>query len=142
MLPMRLTSFAVLPLLLCSALVCAQEIEIPSTSGNAYLRLCSPIDRDEKDQTREDFRNLVACSGYTQGVVQGALAESALESSGNGTPAPFCVSPEVNNSQLVRVTLKYIRKVPEQSHLPTVFLLLDAMKGAFPCAAKPPAKKQ
>lgn len=73
--------------------------------------------------------------------MQGALMESALESAGKGTPAPFCVSPEAENGQLVRITLKYIRKNPELSHLPTVVLLLDAMKEAFRCPAKPAAKK-
>ena len=118
----------------------AQTPEFPSTSGNACLRMCPAIEKD--DQTEKEFSSVIACISYTQGVVQGALAESSIEQAGKGTPAPFCISPEVNNSQMVRVTLKYIRKVPEQSHMPTVFLLLDAMKGAFPCAAKHPAKKQ
>jgi len=82
------------------------------------------------------------CIAYTEGVVQGALTESALESAGKGTPTPFCVPSEADNGQMVRIALKQIRKNPEQSHLPTVFLLLDAMKQAFPCTVKPPAKKQ
>ena len=76
-----------LVLLICSAVVCAQKAkEFPSTSGNAYLRQCSVIEKDDKDQTQEDFRYYVPCIAYTEGVVQGALMESALESAGKGTP--------------------------------------------------------
>ena len=126
----------VLPLLLLmsSGLVSAQEVtEFPSTSGNAYLRQCSVVEKEFKDQTHEDSKYYIPCIAYTEGVVQGALMESALESAGKGTPAPFCLSSEVENGQLIRVTLKHIRKNPEQSHLPTVAIILNAMKEAFPC---------
>lgn len=136
---MKITLVALL-ILLCSGLVCAQEKqEYPSTSGNAYLRECSVIEKDQKDLTQADMKYVFACIGYTEGVMDGAMAEAAIV--GKSQLAPFCVPSEVDNEQLIRITLKYIRNHPEEAHKPGFVQIIRALREAFPCVAHAAKKK-
>lgn len=136
----KITLVALL-ILLCSELVCAQEKpEYPSTSGNAYLRECSVIEKDLKDLTQADMKYFFACLGYTEGVMDGAMAEAAVVSGSidksKNQLAPFCVPSEADNGQLVRITLKYIRKHPEEAHKPGYVQIIRALREAFPCGGQ------
>jgi hypothetical protein len=142
---MRLTSIAVLPLLLCSAFVCAQQkFEFPSTSGNSFVRVCSVIDKKIEDQTHLETQNAVACIAYVEGVVHGVSQEVDFSHAmTNKEPLrPFCLPDDVENAQLVRVVLKFIGNHPEEAHQSTAFLIVLALREAFPCPVKPAAKKQ
>ena len=134
---MKITLVALLTLL-CSELVCTQEKpEYPSTSGNAYLRECSVIEKDLKDLTQADMKYVFACIGYTEGVLDGVHAEDGFQTAITGKPqtAPFCVPDAADNGQIVRITLKYIRNNPEEAHKTTSVLIVEALREAFPCVA-------
>jgi Rap1a immunity proteins len=127
--------------LLSSEIVCTQEkLEYPSTSGNAYLRECSVIEKDLKDLTQADMKYVFACLGYTEGVMDGAMAEAAVvlgpTDNSQNQLAPFCVPSEADNGQLVRITLKYIRKHPEEAHKPGFVQIIRALREAFPCGGQ------
>jgi len=122
--------------LLLSSLVRAQETkELPSTSGNVFLRLCSSIDKDERSAT--EAGHLVECVAYTEGVIDGVVSEAAYVNvkTGKETPEPYCL-PKAESGQLVRIVLKYIRNHPEEAHQPTAFLIVVALQEAFPCATE------
>ena len=130
-------------LLLCSGIVCAQEAsEIPSTSGNAYLRICSAIEKDNGVKTQDELRHIISCAAYTSGVVDGVKAEEAFQRVyiGKSHTSPFCVPDAADNGQMIRITLKYIRNNPEEAHKTTVILIVEALREAFSCLA-PAAKK-
>ncbi len=142
---MKITFLALL-ILLFSGLVCTQEKqEYPSTSGNAYLRECSVAEKDVKDLTQADMKYVFACIGYTEGVVDGAMAEAAVLSGsinkGQNQLAPFCIPSEADNGQLIRITLKYIRNHPEEAHKPGFVQIIRALGEAFPCGGQT-GKKQ
>jgi hypothetical protein len=124
-------------LLLFSAFVCAQEaMELPSTSGNTYLRVCSVVEKD-KDRTRDDFRHSILCAAYTRGVVDGVVAEDAFQRMIIGKPptSPFCTPEAADSEQAIRITLKYIRNNPELAHQTPAVLIIEALREAFPCPA-------
>ena len=127
-------------LLLCSS-VSSQEPsaprDYPSTSGNAFLRLCSVVEKNEIE-TNQEGQHVVACVAYVEGVVQGVSAEVAFvrDVGGKEPLKPFCLPDNVENGQIIRITLKYIRNHPEEAHQSTVILVVQALREAFPCQAK------
>jgi hypothetical protein len=137
-------TLVVLLILLSSGLVCAQESqEYPSTSGNAYLRECSVIEKDSKDFTQTDMKYVFACIAYTEGVLDGVQAEDGFQklATGKTQTAPFCIPDAADNGQIIRITLKYIRNNPEEAHKTTAVLIVEAVREAFPCVAHTAKKK-
>jgi hypothetical protein len=125
--------------LLCCSFVSAQAPqEFPSTSGNAFLRLCSAIDADEKDRTHEDYQHGMMCIAFVEGVVQGVSEEIGYAHSmtNKPPPAPFCLPDDVENGQIVRIVLRYIHNHPEEAHRKTSMLVALALQGSFPCRSK------
>jgi hypothetical protein len=107
--------------------------EYPSTSGNAFLRTCSVIERDAK--TSVDLQKEVACIGFVEGLINGVYAEAAYLYRVNHreAPKPFCLPKEVENGQLVSVALIYIRNHPEEAHRSSAPLIVSAFEESFPC---------
>jgi hypothetical protein len=114
----------------------SQTIETPDTSGNAFARLCSAIDRD--DVTNSNYGHVMACIGYVSGFVSGVEFGAGFveDQAGKKVRKPFCRPEEVENGQLIRVVLKYIRDNPEKAHQPTSWLLMDAFGKAYPCPSR------
>jgi hypothetical protein len=123
--------FALL-LLICTRLS-AQKSEFPQTSGNAFVRLCSAAESDYVKT--EDAKNVMECVGYVSGFTNGVEYEAAYAKSltNRKPPAPFCLPEDVENGQLIRVILKYIRDNPAVAHLPTGALIVDALGKVYPC---------
>lgn len=135
---MRLTSLAVFLIAFPSLLVSAQQApEFPSTSGNAFVRTCSAIDKNAEEEAHIDIQHAVACSAYIDGFVSGISEEAdyAHAMTDKEPPRPFCLPEESENGQLIRIALKFIRNHPEEAHRPTAFLLASALRDAFPCGA-------
>ncbi len=119
--------------LLCSTFAPAQAPEFLDRSGNAFVRLCSAIDRDQKTEAESEI--LARCAYYVLGVVQGAEFGATIASAKTSkkTPELFCRPDEVENGQLVKVVVKYVRDAPEFAHLPTPDLIINAMRKVYPC---------
>ena len=113
----------------------SQQQEFPSASGNAYLRLCSIIEKGSRIHTRKSETPSLA-SLFTDGVVNGVYVEMSFskEKTGKEAPSPFCIPTSVENGQLVRSVLKYIRERPEEAHIPSGVLIVRALRHAFPCS--------
>lgn len=125
-------------LTVCGSICSQEKQEFPSTSGNAYLRECSVIEKDMNDLTQPDMKYLFSCIAYTEGVLDGIQAEDAFQkvTAGKSQTAPFCVPDAADNGQIIRITLKYIRNNPEEAHQRTAVLILEALREAFPCVAQ------
>jgi hypothetical protein len=54
----------------------------------------------------------------------------------------ICIPDSVENGQLLRIVMKYIRNHPEQSHKLSAMLVFNAEFYAFPCAAPAPRAKR
>ena len=109
----------------------------PSASGNAFVRLCSVVETNETE-TQLETQHGVACIAYVVGLIDGVSKETefVLAVSNKQPPMPFCLPDDVENGQIIRITLKYIRNHPEEAHLSTAFLVVQALREAFPCQAK------
>jgi hypothetical protein len=125
--------FAVL-FLICTRLS-AQKFELPQTSGNAFVRFCSAAESDDV-RIGEDAKHVMACVGYVNGFTSGVDYEVAYANSltNHKPPAPFCLPADVENGQIIRVILKYIRDNPALAHLPTGAIIVDALKTVYPCS--------
>jgi len=100
------------------------------SSGNAFLRTCSVIEK-EHSLTAGDVMQQEACAAYVSGFVEGL--SFATEGAETSSPiyCPPSEGPEAG--QLVRIVLKYIRDHPETAHQRTYLLAGRALRGSFPC---------
>src|SRR5208283_1533632 len=106
--------------LLCVAFVCAltatlhAAVDVPSASGNDFVRLCSVIDKDDAEKTKLEGLQEIVCVAYVAGLRDGVAAEIAFaESENKSAPKPYCLQSAVENGQLVKIALKYIKGHPE-----------------------------
>jgi hypothetical protein len=123
----------VVAVLTCSSFSFAQKGDAPDASGNAFLRLCSAVDKEDKTST--EWTWVMACTGFVSGFTSGVTfgTEYAADKAGRKIPLLFCRPVEVENGQIIRILLKYIRDHPEDAHQPTSFLLINALRKALPC---------
>lgn len=117
-----------------------QAKETVRTSGNAFVRICSVIEND-KNLSEREFGQLMNCLGYVSGFADGVEHEAMYTNSRakratQGASVPFCIPDEVENGQLIRIVLKYIRDNPAQEHKPTPLLIVAALELSFPCPSK------
>jgi hypothetical protein len=105
-----------------------------SASGNDFLRVCEP---------RREHGTFIdgACTGYTNGVIDGYDYAFALIQAQHHEPVKgaFCPPDEVTRGQQYRAAVKFMQDHPEKSHRIASALIADSMVEAFPCAqAKAP----
>lgn len=112
----------------------AQAQEFPFTSGNAFLRLCSGVEKEQRspEETQRGTGCLLYISGFVDGVETGQTA-TRVQTKQDNLPRPFCRPDNVETAQLVRIVLKYIRENPEDAHHPTGLIALWAFQKSFPC---------
>jgi Rap1a immunity proteins len=118
----------------------AQTREFPETSGNAFLRLCSAADKEavtdaEKEAASE---NIMTCVAYVNGFIDGVRGEQAFAKgyTHQKVPIPFCLPDGVENGQIIRIVLKYIRDSPTEGNRSTMVLMVKALGKAYPCPSK------
>ncbi len=125
-----------LSLFVLSSSLFAQTQESIETSGNAFLRICSVADKENTEHLSVDQKvALMSClnfvSGFTSGVeVEMQFVENATKQSAH---APFCVPASVENIQIVRVVLKYIRDNPAAARRKTNSLIMFSLGERYPC---------
>jgi len=85
----------------------------------------------------------MGCIGYVEGVSDGVFEEVAFaHAMSNKEPAkPYCLPEDTENGQLIRIVLKYVRDHPEEAHYSTAFLIVKALREAFPCTTQHQARK-
>src|ERR1700691_1223434 len=118
--------------LLFSALVLpvfGQDHESPSASGNAFVHMCSAIDK--RNPTTNESLDVMVCLGYMDGLLDGIGFEiSYAKLKSNQKPLlPFCISG-VESAHLIQLVLKHIREYPEDADLQTSFIVMDALGDA------------
>jgi len=139
-LPFALVAISVLSIVPLDAQTPAKDI---SASGNRYLEVCSSTEKPQTQLNEMDFLNLGLCHGFMLGFNDGVgtaisilqLNDSSLSYLKNSMEdIKICYPEGVENGQLIRLVLKYIRDHPEQAHEPAAVLVVKAELNAFPCA--------
>jgi len=112
----------------------AQTQEFPFTSGNAFLRLCLGVEKEQRTPAETQYGTgcLLYISGFVEGVEIGHTA-TTVQTKQENLPRPFCRPDNVETAQLVKIVLKYIRENPEDAHQPTGLVALWAFQKSFPC---------
>src|SRR5437660_1625900 len=104
-----------------------------SESGNRFLQVCSVEEKPLEKWSEVDVLNGGICNGFMMGLRDGIGMTIALLQRDHPSLAAVKTSAEAFDicfpehsdlGQTVRVTLKYIRQHPEQSHLPSATLVL------------------
>ena len=75
----------------------AQTQEFPDTSGNAFLQLCSAVEKDYENVTQTEINNELVCLGYVHGFTSGVEYEKVFAEAklGRNVPASFCLPDNV-----------------------------------------------
>ena len=124
-------------LILATPTVKAAEPDIIA-SGNNFESGCSLVNRETTKFSTVEAAQYLSCVMYVAGVVDGAQIENArIEGVTNISRPIFDIPSGVNHGQMARITLKYIHDNPDKAHLPTVYLILSALRVAFPPTATP-----
>ncbi len=85
-----------------------------------------------EDCTSEDPWQEIACANYVIGVAD--MISAGFTREVYGTFSPICIPTKtVTGRQLQRVVRKYLIAHPEETHNPTVVLVVLALREAFPC---------
>ena len=107
-------------------------------SGNAFVRQCAAVEKNDSELTPLDVTYVMACYAYVVGIVNGVEAEQhyATASLQADVGTPYCLPvDQIESAQAVRITLKYIRDNPSQGHRPAGALVIKAIHDTFPCSA-------
>ncbi|WP_343123448.1 MULTISPECIES: Rap1a/Tai family immunity protein [unclassified Lysobacter] len=121
--------FAIVLVLMC--------ISAPARSadanGTTLLRDCGAAVRYMDDDNLKNVET-VQGSAFCFGLVQGVVTTNQIYQKITPDKALFCVPPTgVNNGQAARVVAKYLRDNPKELHQPDTFLVVMALRDAFPC---------
>ena len=115
----------------------AQTEESLETSGNAFLRICSVVDKenDMEHLSVDQKVALMSCLNYVSGFTNGVDVEMQFvkNATKQSTHAPFCVPESIKNTQMVRVVLKYIRDNPLAARRNTNSLIMFSLGELYPC---------
>jgi Rap1a immunity proteins len=95
-------------------------------NGNELWSFCS-----SDPKTKVGLIAYGNCIGYILGVVDGSRTIPLLE---GGHPS-ICYPKEISESQVVDVTKTFLKDNPSKRHLSASFLIMVAMKQAWPCAS-------
>src|SRR5262249_39795018 len=76
----------------------------------------------------QDPNKLQFCNGYILGATQTYSIRRPMKSQ-----PFFCISPEVQNQQVLDVVMSYLREHPENRQWPGPTLVIFALGAKFPC---------
>ena len=111
------------------SLAAAQQPSAPSptsgfsfrTSANEFLRMCEPLSGKTPELKQ-------SCILYVVGIADGAYVQEMKQSGSR----PYRIPNTVQFEQEYRVAVKYMNDHPEETHLPTPRLVIEAIAAAFP----------
>jgi hypothetical protein len=133
--PLRAVQFL---LFVLSASVFTQPQESFESSGTAFLRICSVVDRedDREHLSSDQMVAFTSCLKYVNGFTSGVDAEMRFvkNATKQSTHAPFCPPQGVKEIQMVRVVLKYIHDNPAAARRNTNSLIMFSLGERYPCA--------
>jgi hypothetical protein len=105
-----------------------------SSSGSAFLQVCSSIDSELKaDPVR--IHNDATCLAWVEGFRNGFTVHDELL----GVPEKdrmICMPAKVTTIQIIQVMKKYVADNPDKAHRATRFIASVALARVFPCKAR------
>ncbi|MFI4976401.1 MAG: Rap1a/Tai family immunity protein [Caulobacterales bacterium] len=121
----RLMAAALAMAVLTSAAARSATSDLEYYTGDDLYLQCKAAPADADFQTRQ-----ARCLAYVIGVSD---AEQAAQGAAAGPPATVCLSASVTSPQLIDAVVKFMDGHPEKRRLAAQDLVLEALRGAFPC---------
>ena len=105
---------------------------VPTIDGNRLLRDCNNTIRalEGSGGSVETLASASFCIGYVTGILEMHAFSSLIEK----MPPLFCLPDEMEFGQAIRVIVRYLQTHPERLHVPASAHVIEALRGAFPCA--------
>ncbi len=106
-------------------------------TGEEMLQHCRA---EEKDPVKDFGRGI--CIGFIDGFAAGHFVGETYhafhhrEEKIDDIYGHLCIPDTVNRGQLAKAFVQFLEKHPEKLKLPAGLVLEDALRDAFPCAAK------
>lgn len=113
--------------------------ESPHFTGEMMLAKCAKglTYKESPALTERDVRDILYCSGYVRGFMDGVdVGQTAMLSHSHAGAARTSCAPDVSTGQGMRVFLKYLGDHPERLHEPAYILMWAALSQAWPCNSK------
>jgi hypothetical protein len=124
---------------------CAGQIGAQGAGGDQKLNGTFLLENCDPDSSRQlpldkGLRNAAWCLGYITGFSDGSVSARifrAARDKGKPYTEQFCPPEGVDNEQMLRVIVAYLKAQPSKLHLETWGLSLTALVEASPCATTP-----
>jgi hypothetical protein len=118
---------------LCGILLCyTPSHAIAQRDGAELLRLCNDSHRRAVQQlTMQQMADASRCIGYIRGLLDGVDARTQMPP--EYLPRLYCIPPGVQLGQIIDVVTQHLEKTPQTRHLFSQYLVVEALKNAFPC---------
>lgn len=116
------------------ALSISPDTSIATEDGNELLKGCNVFVQllDEGTMDQESAIDVGRCIGFMEATLNwGKLYEIK-----NPESAFFCTPSDLKTGQAVRIIVKYMREHPEDLHEPKIFLVIAALRSAYPCSGR------
>lgn len=112
-----------------ACMACAPALAQQSLTGSQLAGACDQADRifsSRGSPGGQELTEAYRCLAFVSGVMQGMLA-------GGPSAAVVCARAPVPDVQVMRVTLAWLKKHPQNLHKPAGVLTANAIREAFPC---------
>lgn len=117
--------------LICAVIVCLSMLargQSGNDKGLTSLKLseyCGFVGLDQAKLSDEEYSHKNICLFYVFGVLDGfQIGDSATK---------ICIPDEAGLGELALVVSKYLGQYPEKLHNSPQYLVIDALRTAFPC---------
>jgi hypothetical protein len=116
-------------LVVASLLVASPVMAGPFMNGNDLQKYCSIMDQPSDSHSMIDAQHMGICFGFIEAFND---FHSSLLTLDDFVPL-FCIPEKATVSQLIQVVSKYLKENPEKLHLDASYLIIHALREAFPC---------
>jgi len=77
------------------------------------------------------------CAGFVGGVMEAQTMWEVWEGKGTALrknpDLSFCLPERVTNDQIIKIFVKHLDDHPEELHKPAALILVQSLRGTFPC---------
>jgi Ssp1 endopeptidase immunity protein Rap1a len=114
------------------------QMQSGSTTGQDMLRHCGIADRIVSGQLSISQAAPTAEDAMIEGFCVGAVAgvRFLAAASTKNTQYPICVPDNAPKSQVLSVVVRYLHNHPERLNDDLLWIIMDALREAWPCALR------
>jgi hypothetical protein len=101
-------------------------------SGSDLIEHCRQAAKIQRKE-QADAYDATDCISFISGVVDGGQ----FAAKGDRRLFPVCFPPDVDGSQMAKIVVKYGDEHPQKLNNGGAYIVINALRQAFPCSATP-----